>query len=71
MCDGAIRLLVAFNNYVEWAAYSSSGADGFTVSTPVAFFSSNNRYYVTKQNQGITEAHADTQTTAITLVLVY
>ena len=60
-----------FNDYFEGTAYGSSGADGFTVCTPVALFRLNDTDDVINQHNSITGAHRDTHPTLVALFHVY
>lgn len=67
---GVSRLGI-FDNYFKITAYSSSGANGFTLGTPATFICFNNSYYIVDHNQGVAIAYANAQSASITFLAVY
>jgi hypothetical protein len=67
--------LLFFDDYLEGAGYGTGRADYLTLTAPLgagaAFFLSNYRHNVTVQHQDFTRTHADTQATAVALILIY
>ena len=67
--------LLFFDDYLEGAGNSAGRTDYFTLAAPpdagAAFFLSNYRHNVTVQHQDFTRTHADTQATAVALILIY
>ena len=68
---GLIQSLAFLDDYLKGATYSSRGADSLTLGAPAASCRFNNGDNVINQYYRIAIAYDNTQTTSVTLLLVY
>ena len=59
MNRGDITASTFLRDYLEGAAYSTGGADRFTLGTPVTLYGLNNGYHIVCQHQSLAVTHTD------------